>query len=92
MSSIFAAHAPLFDPPTRLPAPILAKYDQAQWPIRVLLWLGCHWSYKGIGERLLQREWDITRLLGRLEKRGFISPKQDEKDRRSVVRESRNVG
>jgi DNA-binding MarR family transcriptional regulator len=43
------------------------------------------WSCKEIGERLLQREPDITRLLGRLEKRGLISRKLDPEDRRSVL-------
>jgi DNA-binding MarR family transcriptional regulator len=43
------------------------------------------WSCKEIGERLLRREPDITRLLGRLEKRGLISRKQDPEDRRSVL-------
>jgi DNA-binding MarR family transcriptional regulator len=43
------------------------------------------WSCKEIGERLVQREPDITRLLGRLEKRGLISRKRDPADRRSVL-------
>ncbi len=43
------------------------------------------WSCKEIGERLVQREPDITRLLGRLERRGLISRKQDLEDRRSVL-------
>jgi DNA-binding MarR family transcriptional regulator len=33
----------------------------------------------------VQREPDITRLLGRLEKRGLISRKRDPEDRRSVL-------
>jgi DNA-binding MarR family transcriptional regulator len=43
------------------------------------------WSCKEVGERLVQREPDITRLLGRLEKRGLISRKRDPADRRSVL-------
>jgi DNA-binding MarR family transcriptional regulator len=43
------------------------------------------WSCKEIGERLVQREPDITRLLGRLEKRGLISRRRDPVDRRSVL-------
>ncbi len=43
------------------------------------------WSCKEIGERLVQREPDITRLLGRLEKRGLIGRKRDPADRRSVL-------
>jgi DNA-binding MarR family transcriptional regulator len=43
------------------------------------------WSCKEIGERLVQREPDITRLLGRLEKRGLISRRRDPADRRSVL-------
>lgn len=43
------------------------------------------WSCKEIGERLVQREPDITRLLGRLEKRGLIARKRDAADRRSVL-------
>jgi DNA-binding MarR family transcriptional regulator len=42
-------------------------------------------SCKEIGERLVQREPDITRLLGRLEKRGLIARQQDRADRRSVL-------
>src|ERR1700758_1321052 len=38
------------------------------------------WSCKEVGERLVQREPDITRLLGRLEKRGLISRKRDPAD------------
>jgi DNA-binding MarR family transcriptional regulator len=43
------------------------------------------WSCKEIGERLVQREPDITRLLGRLEKRGLISRRRDPVDQRSVL-------
>ncbi len=37
-----------------------------------------------IGERMITREPDITRLLDRLEKRGLISRSRDAKDRRAV--------
>ena len=36
------------------------------------------WSCKEIGERLVQRDPDITRLLGRLEKRELIARRRDE--------------
>jgi len=38
-----------------------------------------------IGERMISRDPDITRLLDRLEKRGLIERRRDDKDRRVVI-------
>jgi DNA-binding MarR family transcriptional regulator len=38
-----------------------------------------------IGERMITRDPDITRLLDRMEKRGLIARSRDENDRRTVV-------
>ena len=38
-----------------------------------------------IGNRMITRDPDITRLLDRLEKRGLISRRRDTKDRRTVL-------
>lgn len=38
-----------------------------------------------IGERMIARDPDITRLLDRLEKRGLITRTRDQKDRRVVI-------
>ena len=38
-----------------------------------------------IGNRLIKRDPDITRLLDRMEKRGLISRARDDKDRRLVL-------
>ena len=38
-----------------------------------------------IGNRMITRDPDITRLLDRLEKRSFISRSREERDRRTVV-------
>ncbi|HLH08279.1 MAG TPA: MarR family transcriptional regulator [Terriglobales bacterium] len=67
---------------------VLRKHDLTATQYNVLRILrgagDSGWSCKEIGERLVQREPDITRLLGRLEKRGLISRKRDPGDRRSV--------
>jgi DNA-binding MarR family transcriptional regulator len=67
----------------------LKKHDLTRTQYNVLRILrgagDAGWSCKEIGERLVQREPDITRLLGRLEKRGLISRKRDLADRRSVL-------
>ena len=67
----------------------LKKHDltSAQYNVlRILRGAGdAGWSCKEIGERLVQREPDITRLLGRLEKRGLISRRRDPADGRSVL-------
>lgn len=39
----------------------------------------------GIGERMIQHDPDITRLMDRLEKRGLVSRQRDDKDRRVVI-------
>ncbi len=38
-----------------------------------------------VGERLMNEEPDVTRLLDRMEKRGWVLRKRGEKDRRSVL-------
>ena len=40
---------------------------------------------RGIGERMIQRDPDITRLMDRLEKRGLVRRERDSKDRRVVI-------
>ena len=40
---------------------------------------------KGIGERMIQHDPDITRLMDRLEKRGLVRRERDGKDRRVVI-------
>jgi DNA-binding MarR family transcriptional regulator len=39
----------------------------------------------GIGERMIQHDPDITRLIDRMEKRGLVSRQRDGKDRRVVI-------
>jgi DNA-binding MarR family transcriptional regulator len=38
-----------------------------------------------IGERMLNRDPDITRLLGRLEARGLVARRRERKDRRVII-------
>src|SRR5436305_7513025 len=45
-----------------------------------------------IGNRMITRDPDITRLLARLEKRGLISRARDTKDRRMVLTHITSVG
>jgi DNA-binding MarR family transcriptional regulator len=40
---------------------------------------------RGIGERMIQHDPDITRLLDRLEKRALIQRERDDKDRRVII-------
>ena len=42
-------------------------------------------SCSEIGERMINRDPDITRLVDRLEKRGFVHRSRGQKDRRTVV-------
>ena len=39
----------------------------------------------GIGERMIQHDPDITRLVDRMEKRGLVNRQRDNKDRRVVI-------
>jgi len=39
----------------------------------------------GIGDRMIQHDPDITRLIDRMEKRGLVSRQRDDKDRRVVI-------
>jgi MarR family transcriptional regulator, organic hydroperoxide resistance regulator len=40
---------------------------------------------RGIGDRMIQHDPDITRLMDRLEKRGLVGRERDSKDRRVVI-------
>jgi DNA-binding MarR family transcriptional regulator len=45
-----------------------------------------------VGERMINKDPDITRLLDRLEKRGFVTRNRDENDRRVIRARITNAG
>ena len=53
--------------------------------LRILRGAPAGLSCGGIGNRMITRDPDITRLLDRLEKRGLISRFRETKDRRTVM-------
>ncbi len=73
---------------SRGPDQILREYDLSPAPYNVLRIL--RGAPEGllcgeIAARMITREPDITRLLDRLEKRGFLRRRRDEHDRRRVT-------
>ncbi len=45
-----------------------------------------------VGERMINKDPDITRLLDRLEKRGFVTRSRDENDRRVILARITSAG
>lgn len=73
---------------SRAPAQLLREYDMSPAPYNVLRILRGAANGLLCGEiatRMITREPDITRLLGRLEKRGLIHRCREDEDRRRVL-------
>jgi DNA-binding MarR family transcriptional regulator len=69
-------------------APVLKAEDLSSTQynvLRILRGAGGDLACGEIGNRMITRDPDITRLLDRLEKRGLISRRRDSKDRRTVL-------
>ena len=69
-------------------APVLKSEDLSSTQynvLRILRGAGEELACGEIGERMITRDPDITRLLDRLEKRALISRYRDTKDRRTVM-------
>jgi DNA-binding MarR family transcriptional regulator len=50
------------------------------------------WACSEIGERMINRDPDVTRLLDRLERRGLVERSRDEKDRRVITARITSAG
>ena len=50
------------------------------------------WACSEIGERMINRDPDITRLLDRLERRGLVERSRDKKDRRVITARITSAG
>ena len=73
---------------SRLLAPILKVEDLSSTQynvLRILRGAGGDLGCGEIGNRMISRDPDITRLLDRLEKRGLVARRRDTRDRRAVM-------
>ena len=52
--------------------------------LRILRGAGCGLACREIGQRMIHRDPDITRLLDRLEERNLLSRQRDQQDRRVI--------
>lgn len=80
---------------SRGPSQVLKSYDlsPAQYNVlRILRGSPTGLTCGEIGNRMITRDPDITRLLDRLEKRGLIARSRESRDRRVVLTEATRAG